>query len=104
MHYHDYKEGRRAGCTKKKRTRRLKKEKDKSTVDPILFTQNFEQLPRTKKIWKNMKNHGMVCPPPQNQKGDKNPASESYHNHLPPFFEDFGGVSTSNVPSYEWSS
>ena len=37
-----------------------------------------------------MKNHGMVCPPPQNQKEDKNP-SGSYHNHLPPFFEDFGG-------------
>ena len=26
------------------------------------------------------------------------------NNHLHPFFEDFGGVSTSNVPSYEWSS
>ena len=37
-----------------------------------------------------MKNHGMVCPPPQNQKEDKNP-SGSYHNHLPPFFEDFWG-------------
>ena len=31
----------------------------------------------------------MVCPPPQNEKEDKNP-SESNHNHLPPFFEDFG--------------
>ena len=51
-----------------------------------------------------MKNHGMDCPPPQSQKEDKNP-SESYHNHLPPFFEDFGGgVSTSNVPSYQWLS
>ena len=37
-----------------------------------------------------MKNHGMVCPPPQNQKEDKNP-SGSYHDHLHPFFEDFGG-------------
>ena len=40
-----------------------------------------------------MKNHGMVCPPPQNQKEGKNP-SGSYHNHdnhLHPFFEDFGG-------------
>ena len=37
-----------------------------------------------------MKTHGMVCPPPQNQKEDKNP-SGSYHNDLPPFFEDFGG-------------
>ena len=36
-----------------------------------------------------MKNHGMVCPPPQNQKEDKNP-SGVYHNHLPPFFEDIG--------------
>ena len=64
-----------------------------------------DQKPMVKKIWKNMKNHGMVCPPTQNQKEDKNP-SGSYHNHLPPppFFEDFGGVSTSNVPSYEWSS
>ena len=62
-----------------------------------------DQKPKVKKIWKNMKNHGMVCPPPQNQKEGKNP-SGSYHNHLPPFFEDFGGVLTSNVPSYEWSS
>ena len=36
-----------------------------------------------------MKNYGMVCPPPQNQKEGKNP-SRSYHNHLPPFFGDFG--------------
>ena len=56
-----------------------------------------------KKTWKNIKNHGMVCPPPQNQKEDKNP-SGVHHNHLPPFFEDFGGVSTSNVPSYQWLS
>ena len=62
-----------------------------------------DQKPMVKKIWKNMKNYGMVCPPPQNQKEGKNP-SRSYHNHLPPFFGDFGGVSTSNVPSYEWSS
>ena len=77
-----------------------------STVDPICFTQNFEQL-LTKNLWKkdmeNMKNHGMDCPPPQNQKEDKNPLG-SYHNHLHPFFEDFGGLSTSDVPSYEWSS
>ena len=78
-----------------------------STVDPICFTQNFEHgcWPKTygKKIWKKYENHGMVCPPPQNQKEDKNP-SVSYHNHLHPFFEDFGGVSTSSMPSYEWSS
>ena len=55
------------------------------------------------KIMENMKNYGMVCPPPQNQKEDKKPAG-SYHNHLHPFFEHFGSVSTSNVPSYEWSS
>ena len=42
---------------------------------------------------------GWSALPPQNQKKDKNP-SGFYHNHLPPFFEDFGGVSTSNVPSY----
>ena len=34
-----------------------------------------------KRYGKNMKNHGMVCPPPQNQKEDKNP-SGSCHNHL----------------------
>ena len=56
-----------------------------------------------KKDVENMKNHGVVFPPPKNQKEDKNP-SDSYHNHLSPFFEDFGGVSMSNVPSYEWSS
>ena len=50
-----------------------------------------------------MNNHGMVFPPPQNQKEDKNP-SGSYHNHLHPFFWGHWGVSTSNVPSYEWSS
>ena len=30
-----------------------------------------DQKPMVKKIWKNMKNHGMVCPPPQNQKEEK---------------------------------
>ena len=55
-----------------------------------------DQKPMVKKIWKNMKNHGMVCPPPQNQKEDKNP-SGSYHDHLPPFLRTLGGVSTSNV-------
>ena len=46
-----------------------------------------------------MKNHRMVCPPPQNQKEDKNP-SGFYHNHLPPFFEDFGGCFDVERPSY----
>ena len=52
------------------------------------------------KIWKIM---GWSALLPKIKKRTKNP-SGSYHNHLPPFFEDFGGVSTSNVPSYEWSS
>ena len=40
-----------------------------------------DQKPMVKKIWKNMKIHGMVCPPSQNQKEDKNP-SGSYHNNF----------------------
>ena len=44
-----------------------------------------------------MKNHGMVCPPPQNQKEEKKP-SGTYQNHLPPFFEDFGGVGRQMCP------
>ena len=52
------------------------------------------------KIWKTM---GWSALLPKIKKRTKN-RSGSYHNHLPPIFEDFGGVSTSNVPSYEWSS
>ena len=37
-----------------------------------------------------MKNHGMVCPPPQNQKEDKTLRDPTILP-LPPFFEDFGG-------------
>ena len=29
--------------------------------------------PMVKKIWKNMKNHGMVCPPPPKSKRGQNP-------------------------------
>ena len=63
------------------------------TVDPIFLRKTLNSCwPKTygKKDMEKMKNHGMVCPPPQNQKEDKNP-SGSYHNHLPPYFEDFGG-------------
>ena len=53
------------------------------------------------KIWKIM--GGSVLLPKIKRRQN---LSGSYHNHLPPFFffEDFGGVSTSNVPGYEWSS
>ena len=43
-----------------------------------------------KRYGKNMKNHVMVCPPPQNQNEVAKP-SGSWQYPPPPFFEDFGG-------------
>ena len=63
-----------------------------NTVDPIFLRKTLNccsPKPMVKKIWKHMKNHGMVCPPPQNQKEDKNP-SGFYHNHFPPFLRTLG--------------
>ena len=62
-----------------------------------------DQKPMVKKIWKNMKNHGMVCPPPQNQKRIKTLRDPTIIT-FPHFLRTLGVVSTSNVPSYKWSS
>ena len=48
-----------------------------------------DQKPMVKKIWENMKNHWMVCPPPQNQIEEKKP-SWSYQNYLPHFLRTLG--------------
>ena len=98
-------------CSKVKRKRKFWKRmrrKGQCCVQwiPFLLRKTLNSCwPKTygKKDMEKMKTYGMVFPPPQNQKKDKNPW-RSYHNYLPPFFEDFRGASTSNVPSYEWSS
>ena len=48
------------------------------------------------KVWKIMEWSALL---PKIKKRTKNIIT--FHNHLPPFLEDFGGVSTSNVPSYD---
>ena len=54
-----------------------------------LWTVVYEK-PMVKKVWKNMKNHVMVCPPPQNQNEVAKPLG-SWQYPPPPFSEDFGG-------------
>ena len=65
-----------------------------ATVDFIFFYRKLWTVacekPMVKKVWKNMKNHVMVCPPPQNQNEVAKP-SGSWQYPPPPLFEDFGG-------------
>ena len=81
-------------CLKKseKENRTLKTINDYSGSHPFyakLWTV-ADQKPMVKKIWKKYEKSWDGLPSSPNQKEDKNP-SGSYHNHLPPFFEDVGG-------------